>query len=89
MSGKQYYLILSPDGSRATMFLTDRAGLEEHLAEATRDVAQGGFEPGFLDAIPTTPYGSVDPGQWQEHQELILEVRVVVPQPVTVKWQIP
>lgn len=88
MSAKQY-LVLTPDGSRSSMFLTDRAGLEEYLEEQSAFVAQGGFEPGFLDEIPTTHLGGVRPGEWQEHQQLILEVKVVVPQPVTVKWQIP
>lgn len=88
MSAKQY-LILSPDGPRAHIILTDRAGLEEYLQEVTQGVEEHDVTPpAFLDVIPSED-GSVEPGHWPESTELILEVRVVVPQPVTVKWQIP
>lgn len=87
MSGKQY-LILSPDGSRSLIALVDREGLEKHLAEAVDPEAA--WQPRWLEAIRTERNGrTVYPGGWDEVEELILEVKVVVPQPVTVKWQIP
>lgn len=84
---KRRYLILSSDGSRANLFLTDREGLEAHLEQASRFVEEGGYDVEFISELPVE--GSVMPGAWRENEELILEVKVVVPQPVTVKWQIP
>lgn len=89
MSGKQY-LILSPDGPRAHIILLDRAGLDEYLQETSRNIDEHGIRPPtFLTSIPDEGHHSVEPGHWPEGTELILEVRVVVPQPVTVEWQIP
>jgi hypothetical protein len=91
MSEKQY-LILSPDGSRSSIFLTNREGLERHLAEKAKFVEEdGGWQTVWLDQVRTAMggYGTVHPGGWDEVEELILEVTVVVPQAVTVKWQIP
>jgi hypothetical protein len=84
MSEKQY-LILSGDGPRTHIILSDRAGLEDYIQE---HADRHGWTPTFLGSIPDED-GSVEPGHWPEGAELILEVRVVVPQAVTVKWQIP
>lgn len=85
---EKQYLILSPDGTRASMFLTDRAGLEKHLEE--RAAAEAAWQPRWLEEIPTQRgYRTVDPGTWGELDELILEVKVVMPQPVTTKWALP
>lgn len=88
MAEEARYLVLSADGADAVLFVANRARLESYLSDATAFTQEGGAEPVFMGAIPESG-GFVHPGEWREEHALILEVKVVVPKPVTTKWALP
>lgn len=83
-----HYLVIQADGSDTIIHHLDAEGLARWLKEAADYANDGGRDPIWLEAWPDNKWSTVEPGSWPEGAQLILRVEIVVPRPVTQKWEV-
>lgn len=84
------YLVISHDMGRPILQVMNDDGLRRLLRELSEasEVSRGTWEPKFLNEVPARS-GYLDIHDWDEAGMLVLKVQVVVPRPVTTKWELP